>query len=219
MNSSRFKFFVVVILIVTLMSSCNNKTSSLPDNYSSGLSVASGTSNAQNQVVFLEEQAKIIRNQIKDVSYSTLSNDQKRMGHLLVPTTVLKEWQELATEVIRANPELQKADFVWLSEATQLVPKSKIDTVTDDLLGFFVIRTDLRKGPEGDWAVMFIMDLDSWKILDWRVNDKPFVRTSNYRPPWQIYDSPYARRVYDDSIKVADLRAELFEAVALKESK
>ena len=201
------------------MSSCNNKTSSLPDNYSSGLSVASGTSTAQNQVVFFEEQAKIIKNQIKDASYSTLSNDQKRMGHSLVPTTVLKEWQELATEVIRANPKLQKADFVWLSEATQLVPKSKIDTVTDDLLGFFVIRTDLRKGPEGDWAVMFIMDLDSWEILDWRVNDKPFVGTSNYRPPWQIYDSPYARRVYDDSLKKADLRAELFEAVALKESK
>ena len=201
------------------MSSCNNKTSSLPDNYSSGLSVASGTSTAQNQVVFFEEQAKIIKNQIKDASYSTLSNDQKRMGHSLVPTTVLKEWQELATEVIRANPKLQKADFKWLSEATQLVPKSKADKVTDDLLGFFVISTALRKGPEGDWAVMFIMDLDSWEILDWRVNDKPFVRTSNYRPPWQIYDSPYARRVYDDSIKKADLRAELFEAVALKESK
>lgn len=132
---------------------------------------------AQDQVDLFDLQVARLQEQLGlgDVAAKTLSIQSDWSDSLRdIPPSAVKQWEETVDEILATLPELETAEFTWLAEASQLVAVDEIDAVTEDLIGFFVISAHFQKGFEegfSDWAVMFTVNLDTWEILDVKVNE------------------------------------------------
>ena len=87
------------------------------------------------------------------------------------PKSFLQQLESIIVQTVKKLPELATNDW-WIAESSQIVESQDVSKVTDEEVVFYVIAVKLDSGFT-NWGAMLIVNLDTFQILDWKVNNSP----------------------------------------------
>ena len=224
-----FKLIPLFVAASLTLSACSISSNQSGDNTIGDQVTYDHLTTAQDQVDLFDLQVSRLQVQLElgEVSAQTLSIQGDWSDSLRdVPADAAAQWEQVLTAIFKALPDLQTAEFTWLAEASQLVASNEVNTVTDDLVGFFVISAHFEEGLEegfSDWAVMLTVNLDTWEILSWKVNEN--IRPDNWEYiPGEILCNrgegcTHFRRVLPEGLNPQSLGVNTFPVAIAEEDK
>lgn len=218
-----FKLAALFVTASLALSACSISSERSEDSVTRDHVTYDHLETAQEQVELFDLQVVRLQEQIQlgGVSPQTLSTQSDLSDALRdVPADAIEQWMEEVGKIFEALPELRNAETTWLAEASQLVPSDEMNAVTEDLIGFFAISAYFEEG-FGDWAVMLTVNLDTWKIIDWKVNENMRPGNRDYIPGGILCNRgegcTHFRRVLPGELSATSVDANSFPVAIAKE--